>query len=921
MKRLIALVFVSAVVCLGAHPRTEAAPLASRAPRLTSRAPGAEHRPSHAFTSPFTRFGRTADKLRTGRQHLKSVARGRTVEPAVRDLLEEFLLDTTRISGEAPGDQEFLDVAFDGTNYLAVWHEEVAGGISGARITRDGVLLDTFSIVISAPGILVQLYPSLSFDGANYFVVWMQVDTLTSTGFDIYGARITPAGIVLDPNGIPISTAEYNHELPAVGFDGVNYLVAWSDYRNGTDWDIYAARVTTAGQVLDPLGIPVGTAPGDQFIFRGISSDGTNYLLVWQDDRDCNGYYDVYGARVTRSGAVLDTTGIPVSVEPNNQGFARAAFDGANYLITWMDDRMMREDHRIYAARMTQEGVVLDTDGIRLTDYRSIYPDLVFDSTNYFVVWTDGRSGEEAGIYGARVTPTGVVIDSGGIQISTAESVQWPPAVSYDGARLLVTWADYRGESADPYGARVTIDGTVLDPNGILLAYGWTSPTQQSPAAAFDGTNYLAVWQDDRNETPDIYATRVTSQGVILDPQGILVGTGFQGQFSPAVAFDGTNFLVVWSAWSWTDCDIYGARVTPAGVVLDPYGIPIAASQYYETDPSLAFDGANYLVVWEHEDMENQKCDVYGARVTPQGAVLQELAIAADSSQFIPTVSFGAANYLVTWTDDRDGDNVMDVYGARVSPAGVVLEPSGIPISTFDMDQSNPVVAFDGTNWLVAWEDYRGDASAIYGARVGPGGVVFEPDGIPISPADMDQSNPAAAFDGTNWLVAWEDYRGDASAIYGARVTRAGAVLDPEGMELINGDQDRYEPGISQNCRLLTFSGDVPRYRTTKALAAFYSGAGIAEAPRSPIADPNLDVLPNPLQGVGFVEMALVKSGDVKLSLLDITGRRVRTLAAGSFLAGRHRIALDVRGLAAGVYLLELRTNRETLVQRAVLVK
>jgi hypothetical protein len=237
------------------------------------------------------------------------------------------------------------------------------------------------------------------------------------------------------------------------------------------------------------------------------------------------------------------------------------------------------------------------------------------------------------------------------------------------------------------------------------------------------------------------------------------------------------------------------------------------------------------------------------------------------------------------------------------------------------MDQSNPAVAFDGANWLVAWQDYRRGVSDIYGARVSTAGVVLEPDSIPVSTSDMDQSYPAVAFDGANWLVAWDDGRWGGSDIYGARVTPAGAVLDPEGMELINRDQDRYITSISENCRLLTFSGDVPEYGTQKAMAAFYSSAGIAETPRSPVAAPCLKVLPNPLQGVGCVEMMLAKGGDVRLSLLDITGRRARTLAAGSFPAGRHRIALDVRGLAAGVHLLELRANKETLVQRTVVVK
>src|SRR5215203_2658288 len=337
--------------------------------------------------------------------------------------------------------------------------------------------------------------PALAVDGTNYLVVW--TDYGSGTG-DIYAARVNADGLVLDPGpGIPVSTAPAQQVLPAVAFDGTNYLVVWQDRRTDDVYDIYGARVTPAGVVLDAGGIPIATAAGEQTA-ADVAFDGTNYLVTWTDGSGSSGP-EVYGARVTTAGTLLDPDGILISIAGSSQSSAAVAFDGTNYLITWEDGRV-DPSNDIWAARVSPAGIVLDPDGIPIgvaAQYQWT-PDVAFDGTNYLVSWMDRRIGVW-NIYGTRVTPQGAVLDPDGIPISTAPDYQIYPALAFGQDNTLVVWADKRGGvDYNIHGARVTPAGNVLEPGGIPIS---TAAEQDVPAVAFGGANYLAVWKDERSQT------------------------------------------------------------------------------------------------------------------------------------------------------------------------------------------------------------------------------------------------------------------------------------------------------------------------------------------------------------------------------------------------------------------------------------
>ena len=80
---------------------------------------------------------------------------------------------------------------------------------------------------------------------------------------------------------------------------------------------------------------------------------------------------------------------------------------------------------------------------------------------------------------------------------------------------------------------------------------------QYDPAVAFDGTNYLVVWRDDR-ALSDVHGARVTQQGAVLDEDSIRSRRDPATSGSREVAFDGTNYLVVWEDIVDNDRHVYG---------------------------------------------------------------------------------------------------------------------------------------------------------------------------------------------------------------------------------------------------------------------------------------------------------------------------------------------------------------------------
>ncbi len=121
-------------------------------------------------------------------------------------------------------------------------------------------------------------------------------------------------------------------------------------------------------------------------------------------------------------------------------------------------------------------------------------------------------------------------------------------------------------DGASVRGARFTPSGTLLDAGpGFVIGSGDT------PSADFDGTSFVAAYRQLTSAGYQMFANRISPAGTLVDTTPIVLSaTPFPKYYSrstqgPAVAFDGTDSLVVWPSDIFT---VQAAWLTPAGAVL-----------------------------------------------------------------------------------------------------------------------------------------------------------------------------------------------------------------------------------------------------------------------------------------------------------------------------------------------------------------
>jgi len=633
-------------------------------------------------------------------------------------------------------------------------------------------------------------------------------------------------------------------------------------YRLVVSITLLLTSVAVFGQIAaeHPVSTPVY---GPASVGGVIASDGDGFLVIWNQG---GGFYS---SHIARDGTVQNPTGI----------FLPEVFGEA---LIWAGDRYLNfwsESNNISVVELAADGHIIAPARVILRDAAiSGWSRPVASNGNITVVSTDygyavldrdeNVINSDTFVNGAVyltgsgefvITSTGGTtrIDSSG-RLAAKTMRGWSSPIACRPTECITAFGDLQRDrfavaSYDPFplvvgpaedfpagmgynGLAATDDGYVLVSDTLVQRLD-PSRHLAGPAIALPGTGVL-------DPTYTISNGRIASNGrdvallrsskesltaTIVTPTGVTqpatVALSANAQYDIAIARGVSNYLTVWTEKDSPYASrTYAGRLSLDGQPLDGRGSLLAS---YISKPSVIFDGASYLVALNGDQPPYLPAFPYDptqsiVRVDPAtGAVMSAFRIGAGE---VRIASYGSTP-IVVWTESGN------LLAAFLSPNGTVDSvPVFVAAAPPNMLLGYLSVAWNGTTWLLAWEEEAFQKPYLEGpnpndpwhvmraARLSAALKPLDTQPITISaPVNSFILQPRVASDGRDFLVAWSARHGSTPSVFIRRFLSSGVPADTETL-LFNGTvEDLVWDGRNYN---LAFQGKlgelaVARLRTT----------------------------------------------------------------------------------------------------------
>jgi len=490
-----------------------------------------------------------------------------------------------------------------------------------------------------------------------------------------------------------------------------------------------------------PTSAPVyAAAPGLQ-ASPAVASNGNSYLAAWRDER--GGVAAIYAARLDENGALLDRTGIRLTTgSPNGFGIGygvNVVFAGSTYSVFWNEPLLDDTQESIHVARIDGDGNVVDPPRLLLKGARLSEGGV--GSNGNHIVFVANRK--------AYVLDASAQIITDSIVLPIPQPNVTNANVASNGSGFLAVWAGQAFGGLEIDAVELDANGRPIAPAQIVAAHASGVPM----AIGSNGSDYLLVYAAN-----GVYQTVRITHGAqaSAEPQALTTPDGIPNE--SLLLWTGSNYVLLWTQ-AVIDKErqfLLAQRIDAKGQPIDTQAFPIAQEAPFGLAAffGAATNGRTLQFAWMSEPAATPSSPYPEFDMHAMNVNANDLRLAAETNisvsarqQFAPDIAFSGRNYLAVWRED-DG-----VYASRITTDGHALDGRGIRLSTA---ASSPLrVVFDGAHYVVGFEVYASGVTSLLLTRIDPdSGAVLDDNGVPIATGTCDFG---LATNGATTLVVFDD--------------------------------------------------------------------------------------------------------------------------------------------------------------------
>ena len=718
-----------------------------------------------------------------------------------------------------PGRQEDPVSITDGNGGVFIaWVDyrfDEQGDIFYQHLDSNGeILLDAGGIALAqVPGKQITINMCTDSSG-GVFVTWQ--DKRGGIDDDIYGTHISASHDIIAPgSGVPIVVEGGNQNAKTIEYAGNGEaFIAWADFRDGANADIYAQRLTTSMvELFQTNGMPIAATAEQELKPRATFISSTTSFICWKEGDESS---QILYQFVNESGTVFsDARKISDNLALQSSPRVKRSSLG-DIFVNWKDLRDDPIDGDQYFQKVDASGDILWGDGVRVDPIDDVDFSARFVAGNngdLNVIWERGTF-PEVDIFYMNINSDGNLSQPQPLAISETDGYQFAPILlGTTTNEIFAIYGDKGSGSIDLKVQKINSSTflTEWENNGIAAMTGLDGDINYTNSFRVSDNDLYVLWEDNR-ASKKIFGTRITdlqtSNGngkqltfgdnsssetdfttpkMIDTPTGKYIAT-FDGSSAPKIIRLNRLDEELNNAWSTSGISLSAVSdMRSTFLVETSSGIGCFWSESR---------GINY-------DIYYQSVDQYG------NLLLNELGVEIVSSlkddYLLDVVPTNDGKYMIFWMEDAWP--AATIKFSKMDQAGnleIGWNPNGYDLSNSNFDSRNLQVkaSTSGDGLLAVWNQRLGSDQDIYSQFIDwEGNVQWEDDGLPVVEADNDQNNFTFEFNetGSHAFVSWQDFRnGNDFEIFADVININDGALNGQGSVQFSQDTtNQYNPLVT----------------------------------------------------------------------------------------------------------------------------